>query len=61
MMADDEAQVPDPPKRQKRILDRYFQEIGRWQRDEHSDDSIDSFIRRELKIINDRASFTFMP
>ena len=51
---------PQPPadagqKHKKKRIERDFQETARWEHDEHREDTIEDYIRSELKIVNDRA------
>ena len=56
---------PQPPadagqKQKKKRIERDFQETARWEHDEHREDTIEDYIRSELKIVNDRAGLSVM-
>jgi hypothetical protein len=70
-MQDEEAQSDAAPshteerhvsgRKEKEKRDRDFQEVDRWCHDDHTQEDIDSFIRRHLKDMNDRAGLKVVP
>ena len=59
--SDEEEPAPPPKKKKKENKPRDWKEVKRWQRDNHTDEDIDVFIRKHLDDLNRSAGILSVP
>jgi len=59
--SDEEEPAPPPKKKKKENKPRDWKEVERWQRDNHTDEDIDVFIRKHLDDLNRSAGILSVP